>query len=250
MLREHERRYRYFSSRDPAAHAVVVHREQAQRLSEERADPPLSNPDYLVLRARSRIFRRWLTRIEGVKRVLDIGGRIQPYRAFLPTSASLYMAIDPVLEGLVNVVAVGERLPFPNACFELVLCTQVLNYVKSPTLVVAEIYRVLAPGGHLLLSAPALFPQHHDERWRFLPDGLRVLLGRFARVEIVPEGYSIAGACRTINAALNLEDRHWRVAAVLRSTVVPAFNCAGLWFDGLSHKSERLTANYSVLAQK
>ena len=249
MLSEQERRYHYFSSRDPAAGSTVVHRETARQLSEERAEPGLRNPDYLVLRERTRIFKQWLARIGKVSRVLDIGGRIQPYRSFLTSGVGLYVAIDPVLEGLVNVVAVGERLPFPGGYFELALCTQVLNYVKDPSLVIGEVYRVLRPGGYLLLSAPALFPRHHDERWRFLPNGLRVLLEPFARVEIVPEGHSVAGVCRTINSAIAVEDRHWRVAGLLRSTVVPAVNCVGLCFDNLS-KSERLTANYSVLARK
>ena len=249
MLSEQERRYHYFDSHDPATESAVVHRETARKLSEERAEPGLRNPDFLVLRERSRIFKQWLARVGSVTRVLDIGGRIQPYRALFASGFGLYVAIDPVLEGLVNVVGIGERLPFPNASFELVLCTQVLNYVKDPSLVIAEIHRVLRPGGYLFLSAPALFPRHHDERWRFLPNGLRVLLEPFARVEIVPEGHSVAGVCRTINSAIAVEDRHWRLAGLLRSTVVPAVNCVGLCLDNLS-KSERLTANYSVLARK
>jgi len=249
MFAGQERKYRYFHGDEASSGAEVEHREAAQRLSRERGTPSLRDPDYLVLRERRRIFEKWLARIGGVVRVLDVGGRIQPYRRLLAPSLALYVAIDPILEGLVNVVAVGERLPFPAGSFDLVLCTQVLNYVRDPSIVVAEIRRVLKPGGYLMLSAPAIFPRHHDERWRFLPDGLEILLERFSGVEIVPEGHSVAGVCRTVNSAIAIEDRHWRVAGVLQSTVVPTLNVVGLYLDRLS-KSERLTANYSVLAQK
>ncbi len=233
MRREDTRHYRYFSSQDAAADRLV-HREEVRRLGEERANPRLTDPDYLTLRQRRRIFERWLSAIGQVSRVLDVGGRVQPYRSLL-AAPSLYVGIDPILEGLVSVVAVGESLPFTAGSFDLVFCTQVLSYVRDARAVIREIHRVLIPRGHLLLSVPAMVPHYHDERWRFLPDGIRVLLGDFGRVEIVPEGYSVAGVCHTINAALNLQDRHWRVAAVLRATVVPMLNSIGRGLYGFSN---------------
>jgi SAM-dependent methyltransferase len=183
--------------------------------------------------------------------VLDVGGRLQPYRPALEGRVRHYVGVDPQLEGLADVVAVGEHLPFADGTFDLAFCAQVLSYVSSPARVVGEIRRVLKPAGALLLSTPAFFPRHHDERWRFLPEGLHVLLEDFARVEIVPEGCSIAGVCRTINVGLRLLSLHkpW-LRVPLQRLAIPMLNWCGLTFDGLSHGNERFTPNYSALAIK
>lgn len=96
-------------------------------------------------------------------RVLDIGGRIQPYRPLIESRLRTYIAIDPLATGLVDAVAVGEQLPFPDESFDLVFCSQVLCYADEPSQIVSEIYRVLRVGGTLLVSAPALFPSHAEK---------------------------------------------------------------------------------------
>ena len=42
----------------------------------------------------------------------------------------------------------GERLPFGDASFDLVYCKQVLEHVRRPEPLLAEVARVLAPGRH------------------------------------------------------------------------------------------------------
>lgn len=222
----------------------------AEQLGAERARPRVGNPDYLVLRARLGNFQRLLQRLPGDLAVLDVGGRIQPYRALLGRRVKYYVAIDPRLHGLVDVVGVGEQLPFAKARFGLVLCTQVLSYASNPFRIIAEIHRVLRPGSYLFLSAPAFFPRHPEERWRFLPDGLRLLLRHFSHVEILPEGNSVIGGLRTMNVLLDVDSRHWLIARTMRSTLVPALNGIGLLFERISQADERLTANYSVLARR
>jgi ubiquinone/menaquinone biosynthesis C-methylase UbiE len=54
-------------------------------------------------------------------------------------------------------VVVGdiESLPFPDATFSTVLCTEVLEHVPNPSTALAEMHRVLKPGGHLIGSVPS-----------------------------------------------------------------------------------------------
>jgi len=58
----------------------------------------------------------------------------------------------------VNVVAVGENLPLKDESIDLVFCTGMLRHAKDPVRVIAEIRRVLIPGGTLLLRVPAIHP--------------------------------------------------------------------------------------------
>ncbi len=244
--------YKYYKTTDTGMSDIRRHRDGAKLLGEERYNPHLSNPDYLIYRERKKIFSNWLSNyITGNDLyVLDVGGRIQPYRKLIDTQTRLYVAIDPQFEGLLDVIGIGETLPFPDQKFDVVICTQVLNYVKNPTAVVAEIHRVLKPGAYLFLSVPALFPRHHDERWRFLPDGLKTLLSDFSDVIIEPEGHSYAGLFRTLNVCMNIYVEKELFRRVLRKTLIPFTNIAGKNLDKFSHGNDKLTTNYSVLARK
>lgn len=55
---------------------------------------------------------------------------------------------------VVFVVATGERLPFPDCAFDLIVCHTVIEHVRSPRDVVSEMARVLSPGGRIHLEAP------------------------------------------------------------------------------------------------
>jgi len=223
------------------------------REAEERLFPSLTNPNWLVLRRRREIFRKWVARLANRQLdVLDVGGRIQPYRALLEGRLRRYIAVDLRRTPLVNVVGRGEQIPLADEQFDLVMCTQVLEYVPEPACVIAEIRRVLKPGGCLLLSVPSICPRDADhECWRFLPASLRHLLGEFDRVEVVAEGGSIVGFFRSLNACLNIFARYRSVRAVFRYTIVPAVNLAGALFDMLSDSSnDQFAANYSAFAVK
>ena len=65
-------------------------------------------------------------------------------------------------------VADGSDLPFADAAFDLVLCNSVLHHVEKPARLLAEIARVAAPGGAILLRdlrrpSRLVYPLH--ARW-------------------------------------------------------------------------------------
>src|ERR1700690_3000721 len=116
--------------------------EQVQKAGRERLYPSITNPNWLVLRKRRELFSRWLRgSLPKGASVLDIGGRIQPYRTLVPETN--YWAIDLRLTPLVSVIASAELIPFPSQAFDLVLCTQMLEYAPDPGQVLSEIHRVL-----------------------------------------------------------------------------------------------------------
>ncbi|MDQ3930987.1 MAG: class I SAM-dependent methyltransferase [Chloroflexota bacterium] len=51
-------------------------------------------------------------------------------------------------------VAAGEKLPYADFLFEVVLCMDVLEHVQDVDAVLSEIYRVLKPGGVVLTTVP------------------------------------------------------------------------------------------------
>jgi SAM-dependent methyltransferase len=48
----------------------------------------------------------------------------------------------------------AQRLPFGDACFDRVICSEVLEHVADPARVALELARVLKPGGLLAVSVP------------------------------------------------------------------------------------------------
>ena len=110
---------------------------------------------------------------------------------------------------------------------------------------------MLRPGGTLLISVPAILPlQAGNDRWRFLPDGLRVLLSRFSRVEVSPEGYSFLGACRIFALFLDSCVENRVVRKLVDSAVIPLVNLAGERMDHWCGTNTSLTNNYFAFAQK
>jgi SAM-dependent methyltransferase len=93
-----------------------------------------------------------------------------------------------------DVISQLENLPFASQMFDSVICTQVLEHVKEPQLVLNEIARALKEGGMICLTAPQGWGIHqppHDY-FRFTHFGLSYLLQKagFAEISITPScGY-------------------------------------------------------------
>lgn len=79
-----------------------------------------------------------------------------------------------------------DALPFANAAFDTILCNAVLEHVEHPEAVIAELARVLRPGGHVILAVPFLQPYHECPRdfRRYSSEGL-VALGQAAGLRVV-----------------------------------------------------------------
>jgi ubiquinone/menaquinone biosynthesis C-methylase UbiE len=72
------------------------------------------------------------------------------------------------LQNLELLDAVGENLPFANDSFDIVISHQVLEHVDTPEKVIAEIYRVLKPGGVFHFSTPnymSFWEMHYKLVW-------------------------------------------------------------------------------------
>jgi SAM-dependent methyltransferase len=108
------------------------------------------------------------------KRVLDLGCRSGALtRHFLDGNTVVGLDVDPAaLEkasalGIEPVRAnVAEPLPFEDASFDAVVAGELFEHLQFPDALVAEIHRVLRPGGVLAGSVPNAF--RVQSRLRFL----------------------------------------------------------------------------------
>ena len=120
-------------------------------------------------------------------RALDVGGGStgHEHSRFFPNRTTV--DIDPARKP--DVVGDAHALPFNDASFKLVLCTEVLEHLVNPPQAIAEMYRVLTLGGTLILTTRFVYPLHdapHDY-FRFTRFGLEKLLESWSEVSIIPE---------------------------------------------------------------
>jgi SAM-dependent methyltransferase len=94
-------------------------------------------------------------------RVLDLGcGRGGVMELFW-RDVNLAVGLDPDLVSLrerrVNLLAVnglGDALPFSDSRFDVVIAMWVLEHLRTPEPALAEVRRVLKPGGHFIFITP------------------------------------------------------------------------------------------------
>jgi SAM-dependent methyltransferase len=148
---------------------------EADDYVKERLRPRASSPLYLHLadlREAVGLFRT-AERI----RILDYGCGGSPYRSLFPNSDYVRADFTPC-EGLDFLLPSDSAVPAADGSFDMVISTQVLEHVPKPANYIAECFRVLAPGGLLVLTTHGLFEDHgcpYDfQRWT--ADGLRSLL--------------------------------------------------------------------------
>jgi SAM-dependent methyltransferase len=111
------------------------------------------------------------------KRILDLGCRTGALaRAYAPGNEVVGLDVDR--EALAEAAALGietvwadaeEPLPFADASFDVVVVAELLEHVREPEQLVAEIGRVLRPAGTIAGSVPNSYR---------LKNRLRFLVGR------------------------------------------------------------------------
>lgn len=90
------------------------------------------------------------------------------------------------------------ELPFVSHSMDGVLLTEVLEHCINPFRAIDEVYRVLKPGGGLLVTSPFFWPDHRTEHypdfWRFTDQAWQLLLAKFTTLKIRPCGWTNEGA--------------------------------------------------------
>jgi SAM-dependent methyltransferase len=116
----------------------------------------------------------------------DVNGSVRPF--FDETE---YTGVDIAPGPGVDIVITPPSLPFYSAIFDTVVSTEMLEHAEFPAVVLAEMRRVLKPGGILLLTTRSEGFGYHNppDYHRFSISQMHDLLrwSRFDRGEVVTD---------------------------------------------------------------
>jgi SAM-dependent methyltransferase len=86
-----------------------------------------------------------------------LGGYIPPLQASGARVVAVDFNVPHKVESIPFAIADALRVPFPDDCFDLVICTNLIEHVPNPADLLREIWRVLKPSGVVYLSYPPYY---------------------------------------------------------------------------------------------
>jgi SAM-dependent methyltransferase len=145
--------------------------------------------------------------------------------------------------GIVDVIT-REFLPFEAESFDLVMCIQAFYYVPDPVHGVAEIGRVLRPGGTAIIAVPLVWEYDRTIlEHRFTGPELEALFSGWEAVQIVENGgRGVSRSLFTGRLINRLEDR---LPSAVRRWTKPLFRLAYVAVNGIGFVIEATERRYA-----
>ena len=137
------------------------------------------NPFYFARKNLALAISEFSANVHG--HLLDVGCGTKPYRSLFKVESYRGLDIDSPItrdRGIADDLYDGNLFPYQNESFDSALCNQVLEHVFNPDEFLAEINRILKPGGKLLLTVPFVWDEHEQpyDYARYSSFGLKALL--------------------------------------------------------------------------
>lgn len=150
-------------------------------------------------------------------RALDAGGgtgRISA--ALVPLTGAMVVADESVQmlrqasdkDGLLTVASEIERLPFRTDVFQRIIVVDALHHFRHQNACLRELYRVLAPGGLLVVEEPDI--RHFSVKLIALAEKLTLFRSHFLHAERVAQQLRALGASTQIHRR---DYNYWVVAS-------------------------------------
>lgn len=194
------------------------------------------------------------------KKLLDIGAENSPYKKYFKKLDYFSQDIKQNKTKSVDfVIDLNKGLKkIKDNSFNYILCTQVLEHLKSPDYAFKEFYRVLKPGGKLFLTTNFFYQIHMkpNDFWRFTKHGLEHLgqTNGFTVKQIKPHGgifQTISYLITTAPIRLFFKENSlsYYLYLIVFSPIIIFFNLSTLLLDRFD-KEKGITINYQAIYQK
>lgn len=147
------------------------------------------------------------------KILLDLGcGPLNRRSVATSVQAAHTIGVDMLPDNQPDIVATVDRLGLRSESVDSINCLSVLEHVFYPRETIAEMYRVLRPGGCVQVQVPFLLQYHGypDDYFRYTHSALQRLFEEAGFAVVCLETDWTKGAY--LNAAKMLEDGSWDIA--------------------------------------
>jgi SAM-dependent methyltransferase len=218
------------------------------------AHPNAHSYNWLVYRINDRALAEFLNKYaSGV--LVDIGCGEKPYARMTHGLVTKHVGLDhPDTQHArenIDVFATAYETTLPDASADTVLCNSVLEHLERPQDAVREMYRILKPGGCVILSAPFFWHLHEEPRdfFRYSRFGLEYLFNE-AAFQVV-EVKALSGFVVTFGQELCyfLERFNRRPLRLLFRVVQNCIQAAAYFLNRWDH-STRFSWAYILVARK
>jgi ubiquinone/menaquinone biosynthesis C-methylase UbiE len=137
--------------------------------------------------------------------ILDVGCGQSPYKFLLKPDIK-YFGIDIVdaekfdYQNSEITPFNGQDIPFEDAKFDGIICTEVLEHVEQYQSLIDEMYRVMKPGASGIITIPWSARYHYIpyDFFRYTPSSLKTMFSKFAKVKIKNRGTDIANIANKV----------------------------------------------------
>ncbi len=224
---------------------------------------PLSvviNPAYFIRKGLYKGIVRFGAGLKGS--ILDFGCGSMPYKEVFD-KCTQYIGVDKRFEqedlnSPADILYDSLPLPVEADSMDSVFCSECLELIPNPDEIVREFYRIVKPGGKILITAPFVWEEHWlpYDFCRFTEGGLRLLLERngFEVLESQKSTTYFETVWQTNICYLsqNLFPQQVYLKLMFTILIVCPLNIIGIILNALlpNHRNHYYYHNAIVLAQK
>lgn len=187
-------------------------------------------------------------------RCLDFGCGVKPYERLFQTTEYVGVEIESEKKRPGIVYYDGKTLPFADGHFDCAICSQVFEHIPNLEEVVAELSRVIKPGGRFILTVPFTYPEH------LAPSDFRRFTSYGAKLLMEENGFDVIKSQKTggfMEALAQMGNVYWseklfggKRARLIKAAGVCFINWKGLALSKLCREDKSLYLDAVIVARK